>query len=192
MTRIASSIRRSVEIPLGINVLRNDAAAALGIALACEAQFIRVNVHTGVMVTDQGLIAGEADNTMRLRRALGGQHIQVFADVLVKHATPLGMPTLADAVEDAVQRGLADAIIVSGSATGKSTNLQDLIEAVAAASGVPVYIGSGATIASIGALAPPAYGAIVGTGLKENGDVSAPVDAARVRAFARAFADAHK
>ncbi len=189
MTRIAVSISRNVDVSLGINVLRNDAAAALGIAVACGAQFIRVNVLTGVMVTDQGLISGEADRTMRLRRELGAEHIAVFADVLVKHATPLGAPTMADAVEDAVLRGLADAIVISGSATGKSTSRQDLAKAVDAAGGVPVYIGSGATTDSIGSLIPPAFGAIVGTGLKENGDVGAPVDAARVRAFARAIAE---
>lgn len=188
ITRIAASIRRAVDIPIGINVLRNDAAAALGIALAAGAQFIRVNIHTGVMATDQGLIAGRADQTLRLRRALDAEHIRIFADVLVKHATPLGVPTMTDAVEDAIERGLADAIIVSGSATGKATSPPDVAEAVNAAGSVPVYVGSGATIETLPTLIPPAYGAIIGTGLKERGDVHAPVDPARVRAFADLFA----
>ncbi|MFW6076082.1 MAG: BtpA/SgcQ family protein, partial [Chloroflexota bacterium] len=34
MTRIAIAVRESCSIPVGINVLRNDALAALGIALA--------------------------------------------------------------------------------------------------------------------------------------------------------------
>ena len=188
MTRIAATIRRAIDIPIGINVLRNDAAAALGIAVAVGAQFIRVNIHTGVMATDQGLIAGRADETLRLRRALDADSIRIFADVLVKHATPLGSPAMTDAVEDAIQRGLADAIIVSGSATGKATDPADLAAAVEAASDVPVYIGSGATLETLPALIPPAHGAIIGTGLKENGNVHAPVDPARVRAFADRFA----
>jgi hypothetical protein len=187
MTRIVGTVRRAVSIPIGVNVLRNDAASALAIALACDAAFIRVNIHTGVMVTDQGLITGRADDTMRLRRHLGADHIHVFADVLVKHAVSLGNLTMADAVDDAVKRGLADAIVVSGSATGKQTNLGDLTEAVQAAGSVPVYIGSGATVETIRTLIPPAFGAIIGTGLKERGDVHAPVDVMRVRALAAAI-----
>jgi membrane complex biogenesis BtpA family protein len=191
MTRIAGAIRRDVGIPIGINVLRNDASAALAVALACDAQFIRVNVHTGVMVTDQGVIAGEADRTMRLRRELGAEHISLFADVLVKHATPLGSPTMADAVEDAIQRGLADAIIVSGSATGKPASLSDVAASVESAGSAPVYVGSGASLETVRSLLPPAHGAIVGTGLKEGGDVHAPVDPHRVREFARLVAQLH-
>ena len=37
-----------------MNVLRNDAAAALSIAAVAGATFIRVNVHTGAVVADQG------------------------------------------------------------------------------------------------------------------------------------------
>jgi membrane complex biogenesis BtpA family protein len=126
MTRVVQAVRESVSIPIGVNVLRNDAAAALGIALACDAQFIRVNIHTGVMATDQGIVAGRADETMRLRRQLGAEHILVFADVLVKHASPIGQTSLTEAVEDAIQRGLADAVIVSGIATGKPAEPDDV------------------------------------------------------------------
>ncbi len=73
-----------------MNVLRNDALAALGVAVAAGADFIRVNVHTGAMLTDQGIIQGEADQTLRMRRYLNAERIQIFADVLVKHAVPLG------------------------------------------------------------------------------------------------------
>src|SRR5262245_3327623 len=41
-------------LSLGVNVLRCDASAALAIALAGNANFIRVNVHAGARVTDQG------------------------------------------------------------------------------------------------------------------------------------------
>src|SRR5205085_570792 len=57
--------------PVGVNVLRNDARAALGIAVAAGARFIRVNVHTGVAATDQGLIEGDAAATLRARELLG-------------------------------------------------------------------------------------------------------------------------
>jgi membrane complex biogenesis BtpA family protein len=187
MTRIALAIRSTVECPIGINVLRNDALAALGIALASGADFIRVNIHTGAMLTDQGVITGRADETLRARAALRAEHIRIFADVLVKHAVALGPLDIASAVEDTVQRGLADAVIVSGTATGKAASLDDVRDAVAAAAGTQVYIGSGVSAANVSRLVPPADGVIVGSSLKVAGDVHAPVDEERVRELRRAL-----
>src|SRR5436305_9160046 len=53
MTRVIIDVTQEVGIPFGVNVLRNDAASALAIAAATGAAFIRVNVHTGAMLTDQ-------------------------------------------------------------------------------------------------------------------------------------------
>ena len=55
MACVARAVRECVSIPVGINVLRNDATAALSIASAVGAQFIRVNVHVSAMLTDQGI-----------------------------------------------------------------------------------------------------------------------------------------
>ena len=77
-------------IAIGINVLRNDARAALAIAAVVGAACIRVNVHTGARVTDQGLVEGRAAETLRLRRALGAESVAIWADVNVKHSAPLG------------------------------------------------------------------------------------------------------
>lgn len=180
MTVVAKEIRSAVRCELGINVLRNDAAAALGIAAATDAQFIRVNVHSGAMATDQGVIRGKADETLRLRRQLGADHIEIYADVLVKHATPLGTVSIADAVRDAVERGLADAVIVSGAGTGIATLTADVVEA-ARATTAPVLVGSGATAGNVGGFLPAASGVIVGTWVKRDGNIGRPVDVERVR-----------
>jgi uncharacterized protein len=187
MTRIALRIRASVDLEIGINVLRNDALSALGIARAIGAGFIRVNILSGVMATDQGLITGQADELMRLRRNLGATDVRVLADVLVKHAMPLGQQSISDAVEDVLMRGLADAIVISGSATGKAANIDDVLTAVDASGNVPVYLGSGASAETVHQFVPPAYGAIAGTSLKRNGRVEEPVDEGKVRTFAQAM-----
>ncbi len=179
MTAATLAVRRDVSCALGVNVLRNDAAAALGIALACDAAFIRVNVHTGAMLTDQGIINGRADETLRLRRLLGAEHIQIFADVLVKHAVSLGPVTLEDATRDVVERGLADAVIVTGTATGSAANPDDVTRVVDVAS-VPVYVGSGVAAENLASFVPPATGVIVGSWLKTDGIVTNAVDATRV------------
>lgn len=74
MAVVANQVRQAAGMPIGINALRNDALAALGIAVAAGASFIRVNVHTGVSATDQGLLEGRADETLRDPKAASRAH----------------------------------------------------------------------------------------------------------------------
>ena len=167
-------------LPLGVNVLRNDAAAALGLCAATGASFFRVNVHTGAAVTDQGIIEGEADRTLRERARLAPD-AALLADVHGKHASPLGRESIGRAALDALERGMADAVIVSGHGTGNSPSPEPLAEVRAAVGSRPVLIGSGLTPENAGSLLAHADGAIVGTWLKEEGRLERPVDRARVR-----------
>lgn len=173
-------------LPVGVNVLRNDARAALGVTAATGAAFIRVNVHTGTMWTDQGPMVGDAARTMRERaRLVPGA--AVFADVHVKHAVPPPGERLVDAAEDAWRRGLADALVLSGRATGAPPAVSD-VAAVRAALGTEVrlVLGSGVGLDNVAELLAVADGAIVGTALKLGGRVDAPVDPERVRALVSA------
>ena len=186
LTRAALVVREAApELPLGINCLRNDAKGALAIAHIVGAQFVRVNVWIGAAVTDQGIIEGAAREGILYRKMLGAEHIQIFADVFVKHAAQLGdgTQTIQDAAKDAVLRGMADALIVSGSATGSGTRVSDVASVAEALPGVPVLIGSGFGRESARALlAAGAAGAIVGSSLKV-GAVDSPVDPEKVRAL---------
>ena len=184
MTLIGQEIRDAFPKPLGINVLRNDALSALAIATAVGAQFIRVNVYMGARVADEGLIQGEAHRVVRYRRELGSD-VRIFADVAVKHSTPLGAMDLKDEVRDTILRGKADAIVVSGSATGSETSIDDLKRAKEAAAGVPVLAGSGVTVGNVAETLAHADGIIVGTGFKVDGVTTNPVDPARVRELLR-------
>jgi membrane complex biogenesis BtpA family protein len=182
MTLIVDRIKNLVVLPIGINVLRNDAHSALAIATCVNAQFIRVNVLTGVMATDQGIIEGQAHELLRYRRELGSE-VKILADVLVKHARPLGTPNLTTAVQDTIERGLADGVILSGWATGSPPSFEDLELAAAAAKGTPVFIGSGANVDNIGQLLQAADGVIVASSLKRHGKITEPVDPIRVSQF---------
>ena len=182
MSLIVHRLQQLVAVPVGINVLRNDARSAMAIATCVNAQFIRVNVLTGVMATDQGLIEGCAYELLRYRRELGSE-VKILADVLVKQARPLGSPNLTTAVEETIHRGLADGIILSGWATGSPPSLEDLELAKTAAKEIPVFIGSGANWENIGQLIQSADGAIVASSLKRKGDINQPIDPIRVRQF---------
>ena len=182
LTALACDVRARFPQPLGVNVLRNDGESALAVAAASGAAFIRVNVYTGARVADQGLLQGRAHAIQRFKRNLGSS-VLVFADVAVKHSAPLGERALEDEVEDTVARALADAVIVTGEATGKPASPDALRTARAAAQGVPVLVGSGVTDATVNATIQAADGVIVGSSLKRDGHVSNPVDAERVRRF---------
>lgn len=175
---LAREVRAASALPLGINVLRNDAAAALAIAAATGARFIRVNVHTGAMLTDQGWITGRAADTLR-RRAQLNVPVAIFADVLVKHALPPAGLTAAAAARDTWERGLADALIVSGAATGAVTQLERLEDVRAAVPEAPLLIGSGLDAEGM-ALLRHADGAIVGSAFQRGGRAGEPVERERV------------
>ena len=185
MTIIVQQLKNLVTKPIGINVLRNDAHSSMAIASCTGAQFIRVNVLTGVMATDQGIIEGQAHQLLRYRRELGSD-VKIFADVLVKHASPLGAPNLTVAVQETIERGLADAVILSGWATGSPPSLEDLELATAAGRGTPVFIGSGANWENISTLMQAADGAIVASSLKRHGRIEQPIDPIRVSQFVEA------
>ena len=179
------------ELPVGVNVLRNDARAALGLCAATGASFLRVNVHTGGAHTDQGPVVGRADETLRERaRLFPSDPPALLADVHVKHAAPMADLPISVAARDTLHRGLADALIVSGSGTGAAVDPADLSAVAAAAEGAPVYLGSGFTPERADELLHPtrgAFGAIVGTWLKQGGALTAPVDPERVRRVAACF-----
>jgi len=186
MARAGAAVRAAIRLPIGFNVLRNDARAALGLASACDGCFIRVNVHTGAMLTDQGIIQGNASETVRTRAHLCPQ-TQILADVHVKHAVPLGNQLLQDAARDAWERGHADALIVSGPGTGLPAMEADVQAVREICPDAPILIGSGFNLANARDFLPWINGAIVGSSLKKNGRLNNPVDPARVKALARAM-----
>jgi membrane complex biogenesis BtpA family protein len=185
MAVAAGAIRAAgVALPMGFNVLRNDVSGGLGLAAAADGSFVRVNVHTGAVEADQGIIQGEAFTTLRKRASLCPD-VQVWADVLVKHAVPIGDLGLAEAARDTYHRGLADALIVSGVATGEKTSVEDLRTVKEAVPEAPVLVGSGASAESAPALLEFADGLIVASSLKKDGVLSNPVDLARVEELRR-------
>ena len=185
MTSLALDVQRAIAAPLGVNVLRNDALAALAIANAVNAAFIRVNVHTGAMLTDQGVVQGAARETLLERNRLGGD-VKIAADILVKHAVPLAPQAIEEVAADTAGRGGADAVIVSGRGTGKPTSLAELM-AVRCAVRSPVWVGSGVTPDTAAVLASHADALIVGTYLHEDADLARPIDAQRVLHVRRAL-----
>ena len=179
MTAATQEVVKVFSGPVGVNALRNDASAALSIAVASEARFIRVNIHVGAAITDQGIIEGKAHETLRLRKILNDQ-ILIFADVAVKHASILGNRTIIDETKDLSTRGMADAIIVTGKQTGVEANLEE-INNVKENTTLPVLIGSGITDRNIREYFSLSDGFIVGSFFKKDGIADNGIEEHRIQ-----------
>lgn len=181
LTALTREVVRAAGVPVGVNALRNDAQAAVAIATATEAHFIRVNVHMSAVVSEQGIIQGKSHHTLRLRASLRSG-VLIFADVGVKHAAPLADRGLAVETKDLADRGLADAIIVSGELTGAETKRED-VDIVRRNTDLPILIGSGATPENLPHVFSRVDGFIVGSYFKKDGKADNLVDEKRVKAF---------
>lgn len=186
MTAAVRELGIGIDCPFGVNVLRNDATAALSVAAATGGSFVRVNVHTGVRDTDQGRIAGRAHETLRLRERLDTD-VAILADVAVKHSTAADDRPLDVLARETIDRGLADGLVVSGRETGVPPD-PERIDAVLdgrddATRDVPVLLGSGVTAETAPDLLELADGAIVGTALKYEQETGNQVDPDRASAF---------
>lgn len=179
-------VTRAVKLPVGVNVLRNDGESALAVAAATGARFVRINVHTSAMITDQGILTGCAHDTLRLRSRLGAE-VAILADVWVKHALPFPGADLEQMAEDLFHRGLADALIVTGSGTGKPTDLARVDLVKRAVPEAPVLIGSGITPATLSEALAVADGAIVGSSACHDGIGGRGIDPTRAEALTAAI-----
>jgi membrane complex biogenesis BtpA family protein len=191
MTDLVGRVRTTVDVPVGVNVLRSDGPGAVAVAAATGASFVRVNVHTGARVTDQGVVEGRAHETLRLRGELDADDVAVFADVSVKHSAPLASRPPEEVARETVERGGADGLLVSGPATGEPVDEARLsaVAAVAEAAGASVLVGSGTTPENAATLLGVADGAVVGSALKADGDPTNPVVEDRVRSLVAAVED---
>lgn len=181
----ASRIVAETGLPVGINCLRNDGLAAVGVAAVVGARWVRVNVLAGAYVTDQGVVEGEAARLFAYRRRLHSQ-VAVLADFLVKHASPLAPLDVATGARDLAERSGAAGIVLSGARTGSPVDVQLLDSVRAAVGAFPLWLGSGLGVDNAPVLWPRCDGAIVGTACKRDGRVGEPVDPERVRALRRA------
>src|SRR5262244_1263100 len=175
MSVVGSEVRKAVELPLGVQVLAGANSSALAVALACDASFVRVEGFVFAHVADEGFIESSAGPLLRYRRAIGADHIRVFADIKKKHSSH-AITSDVDIAETAkaAQFFSVDGVIVSGIATGQPADA-DEVTTVAEAVSVPTLVGSGVTAENINTFSK-ADAFIVGSSIKKDGLWSNPID----------------
>jgi membrane complex biogenesis BtpA family protein len=186
MTAVCRAINDATDLPCGVQVLAGANEAALAVALAAGLDFIRAEGFVFGHVADEGWMDACAGPLLRYRKQIGAEHIAVWADVKKKHAAHAMTAdvSLAETVKAAEFFG-ADAVIVTGEATGRETSTRDLSSARGATK-LPVVVGSGVTAENAAAMLQHADAVIVGSALKKDGHWAGPVDLERVKAVAAA------
>jgi len=178
---VAAAVKRAVNLPIGINVMRNSWSAAMAIAAAVDAQYVRINVLGDALVSDQGVIQGCAHDLLRYRRQLGAERVKIFADVDCKHGGPLTVRPLDVIARDTAYRQMADVLLVTGPDSDTPPQLSDIETVKAAVPDVPVVIASGMSDQSVD-LVKACDGTTIGT-FARNWDIDGPIDQDVVRKF---------
>jgi len=181
MAAVTHQIVRSVEIPVGVNVQFNAWQTEMAIAHTCEADFVRVEVFVDTVVCAQGIVQPCSAQIMRCRKTLGAHQVGIWANLQTKYTTNIVPQTITQSAEDAYSAG-ADALIVTGGATGQATPLDD-VKQVREVVELPVLVGSGTRIDNVSQVLETADGAIVGSSLKEGGRAENPVSKEAAEAF---------
>jgi membrane complex biogenesis BtpA family protein len=181
-TSIAKELVESYpDIEFSINALRNAGYDAMAIAFATGSRFIRINIPIGQAITPEGIIEGRIREVIELRERLKAK-VKLFEDVFVKHAWFSQAIPFEEMVKETIERGFADAIIITGRATGLAAP-PEAVKRAKEVSTVPVFVGSGVTPENLAYFVEVCDGAIVGTYFKKDGKTTNPVDPKRVKTF---------
>jgi membrane complex biogenesis BtpA family protein len=189
LTVVLSELRRVLSVPIGLNVQFNDYVAELTIARVGRADFIRVEAFVDNVMTPGGPAYACAPGLARLRATLPGPPVHIFADLHVKETMPLAPTSLVVSARNAELAG-AQALIVTGSATGAATPLESVAEARRGSS-LPILVGSGLTAGNALSTLAVADGAIVGTATKSGGFAANPVALELAREIVQAARGLH-
>jgi membrane complex biogenesis BtpA family protein len=189
MTAIGTEVKRECGLPVGIQILAGANIEAMAVAHAAGLDFIRAEGFAYAHVADEGLIQASAAKLLRYRKMIGAERVQVWADVKKKHSShAITADVDIGDTAAAVEFMRADAVIVTGSATGEQPSDAD-IAGVRHRCRLPLYLGSGITADNLSAFAS-ADGFIVGSYFKKDGRWSKTVDPKRVERFMAAHAAA--
>jgi uncharacterized protein len=195
MTRVTLAVRElAPQLPLGVQVLAGANEAALSVALAAQADFIRAEGFVFASVADEGLLdEAAAGPLLRYRRAIGADRIAVFADIKKKHSAHAltADVDLAETARAAFFCG-ADGVIVTGVATGAAASPDEVAAVRKAVGDQPVLVGSGVTPENAADFVAGSDGLIIGSSVKSGGDWRSDADATRAAAMVAAVQAARR
>lgn len=183
MAAATYAISQAVKIPYGVNVHMNGGNAAMAVACATGAKWIRIFEYVSAHISYTGLTEGIGGQVARYRKMLQAEDVQLFCDVHVKHGSHYIVQdrSINDLAADAEVQG-ADNIIITGFETGVPPTKERILEARKNIK-IPVILGSGINKDNVAELLSVSDGAIVGSAFKTEGAMEKVVDFNRVEGF---------
>lgn len=195
LTHVVAAVRAAVRLPVGVNVLPNDYRAAFALARTCELAFVQLDVLVDAVRTDYSYsdappfdVRVDLADLAATRARLCADGVALWGTVQPKHYALLEPCPLEGSIARAAGAG-AQAVVVTGPATGTAPDAARLARARRAAGDLPLVVGSGLDARNARALLEHVDGAIVGTALRAPG--LGPVVPAQVRAVVAAAREVH-
>lgn len=184
MLSIINKIQQHTSLPFGINIQFNSTEQEWAMAFATHAAFIRVESFVENRIGTHGISFTAAPKLMRQKKQYPSE-CMIFSDVHVKHSYPMTEISLEDAIHEAYSSG-ASAVIITGRATGKQPEIEDVRKIKELYPDIPVLIGSGINERNAAEYLSVSDGIIVGSSIKYGGDVNQSIDEIRVKHFMEA------
>ncbi len=187
MTMIACAVGGAVKVPLGVQILAGANRAAIAVAHAAGAAYIRAEAFVFASVADEGIFhEADAGPLLRYRKMIGAENVKILADIKKKHSSHAITADLdISQTAKAAEFFGADGVIITGIATGQAIKINDLGTA-RVATPLPLMVGSGVTPESVKDLFAYADALIVGSWYKKDGLWSNPPDAKRAKELVKA------
>lgn len=161
---------------VGINVLPNDYELALKLADKYNADFIQLDYIAGNYINATPI---DVEHFLSIRSEYS--QVKILGGVWPKYYRPVVDSILMHDIESAMK--LADAIVVTGSGTGKETPLDKIKEFRRIMGDFPLIIGAGLDSNNVAEQLSIADGAIVGSCLKPYKRTNEMIDKNLVKEF---------
>ena len=189
MAIIAYELKKRFSLSLGIQILAGANKEALSAALSSGADFIRAEGFVFSHVADEGIMNSCAGELLRYRKAIGAEHVKVITDIKKKHSAH-AITADVDIAETAkaAQFFAADGVIITGTSTGISADLEEL-KSVKKSVSIPVLIGSGINDKNLISYLEYADGLIIGSYFKKEGYWANELSLTRIKKIVEIYND---
>lgn len=174
MTAAGIRLREVCPLPLGVNVLMNGSKAALAIAKACGAEFVRLKINVGAVTASTGVVAADPHEVLAFRRRIEAGGLTILGDLYDRTSAPLGefpLPVLADLT---LRHADADVLVVSGYDEADTIARLELLRR--SLPSALLVTGGGAKENNLDAFLRLSDAVIVGSSIKSGGGFLDPLD----------------
>ncbi|MFF2449118.1 BtpA/SgcQ family protein [Neobacillus sp. NPDC058068] len=186
MTNIGRAVKDAVgdQCKIGISILKNEGAGSVAVADAIGADYVRLKVYIGAMISSEGITEGCIEEVLEMKKRIGSS-VELWADIYDRSGVPLGTMTLEEASQQGVSKGKLDRLIITGKTFDESIEWIKRVKSALPAA--KVLLGGSATPENIATVLEVCDGVIIGSYLKKEGVMTNPLDPGRLATFMNAW-----